>query len=257
MFIFYASSGTILIDLLRFGIYPRVTKMVAVVFVLALLALGVPGGYISYCLWRSKLHRFNQPSWKFRIMYALYTSPLGQFLHSLMLSNHDNSTPHTQLCTEFIPVGCCSVAYVPFLSDNYAYFLIDNATGQTAVVDPADARVVMKELSRLSSLWAETHDTQLELVYVLATHKHQDHSGGNRELALQFPRVEVVGGVNEDIPARTIGLAHKQTIELGATLIQALETPCHTVGHVVYHATSAEDSSAPGALFAGDTLFVG
>ena len=143
------------------------------------------------------------------------------------------------------------------LSDNYAYFIVDNATGETAVVDPADADLVTKEFTRLSGLWSASHDTSLALAYVLATHKHQDHSGGNKQLALQFPLVEVVGGVNEDIPGRTVGLAHNETLRLGATVIRALETPCHTVGHVAFHVTSSDAPDLPGALFSGDTLFVG
>ena len=44
-------------------------------------------------------------------------------------------------------------------------------------------------------------------------------------------------------------------LKIGDVSVDVLFTPCHTKGHVLYHAKS--DDTATGALFSGDTLFIG
>ena len=132
-----------------------------------------------------------------------------------------------------VPVQC--------LRDNYAYILVDIKSKLCAVVDPVEPDKVLKNL-----------DTGLELKAVLTTHHHSDHSGGNAEMARRFPQVPIYGG-DERIPALTHRLKHNDKFDLGSTQITALETPCHTSGHISYHASNGSAS----VLFSGDTLFVG
>ena len=56
--------------------------------------------------------------------------------------------------------------------DNYAYILHDEDTGTVGVVDPSEAEPVIDSLQRSGR----------NLTYILNTHHHHDHTGGNLEL---------------------------------------------------------------------------
>ena len=60
----------------------------------------------------------------------------------------------------------------PCLSDNYGYLIHDPATGTTAAIDTPDASAYLAALKRRG--WT--------LSYILNTHHHHDHAGGNLEL---------------------------------------------------------------------------
>ena len=61
---------------------------------------------------------------------------------------------------------------IPCLSDNYAYIIIDYKTKTTGVVDPSEAQPVISFLEK----------ENIKLNYILNTHHHFDHVGGNAEL---------------------------------------------------------------------------
>lgn len=65
---------------------------------------------------------------------------------------------------------------VPCLRDNYAYLLHDMDTGTVGVVDPSEAVPVIEVLDR----------TKRNLNYILNTHHHNDHTGGNMELKERY-----------------------------------------------------------------------
>ncbi len=130
------------------------------------------------------------------------------------------------------------IEIVPLLSDNYGYLLADE-TGEAAIVDPAEAEVVL----------AAAHQHQLRLTTVLATHHHGDHVGGNLELAARIPGLRIVGYApdRERIPGLTEALSPGDGVRVGQLRGELLAVPCHTRGHVAYHFGRA--------LFTGDTLF--
>src|SRR3712207_3690410 len=61
------------------------------------------------------------------------------------------------------------IVQIPVLRDNYVYLARDGATGTTGVVDPAESQPVLDELGRRG--W--------RLDWILNTHHHGDHVGGN------------------------------------------------------------------------------
>ena len=63
------------------------------------------------------------------------------------------------------------VVIVPQLSDNFGYLLVDKATRQAAAVDPVEPKKVLQA--------AQEH--KLDIKFVLTTHSHWDHAGGNEE----------------------------------------------------------------------------
>ena len=62
------------------------------------------------------------------------------------------------------PISC--------LADNYAYVIYDNNSKTTGVVDPSESKPVISFLEKKN----------LKLNYILNTHHHFDHIGGNIEL---------------------------------------------------------------------------
>lgn len=130
---------------------------------------------------------------------------------------------------------------LPVLADNYIHVIHDPASGATAAVDPAKAQPVLDLLEQKG--W--------RLTYVLNTHHHWDHVGGNLELKQQTG-CEVVAGHSDwrRIPGIDRGVNEGDTVSVGPSTARILATPGHTSGHVVYY--FADD----GLLFCGDTLFV-
>lgn len=132
------------------------------------------------------------------------------------------------------------IVQIPVLQDNYIYLLRDVGTNTVAVVDPAQAEPVAAQLTQRG--WS--------LNYILNTHHHLDHVGGNRELEERFDAI-VVGPRRdkERIPHISLELGEGDEFRLGESVAQVFDTPGHTKGHIVYY--FAEDH----ALFCGDTLF--
>ena len=132
------------------------------------------------------------------------------------------------------------VIQLPVLNDNYIYLLREPVSGKTAVVDPALAQPVLDELAR----------RRWPLDYILNTHHHGDHVGGNRELKLRT-NCKIVGARadRQRIPGIDIELADGDSFKLGTTEFKIFETPGHTRGHIVFY------SAGEYSLFCGDTLF--
>jgi hydroxyacylglutathione hydrolase len=131
------------------------------------------------------------------------------------------------------------VVLVPVLEDNYAYLVIDQWSGQAAIVDPAEAEPVLEAVRR----------EKVELTAILNTHHHYDHTGGNIALLHARPFLTVIGSAAESgkIPGLTLSVKDGDTVRIGGLEGRVLFVPCHTQGHVAY----AFDR----ALFSGDTMF--
>jgi hydroxyacylglutathione hydrolase len=136
------------------------------------------------------------------------------------------------------------ITIVPCLEDNYAY-LLDDGSGELAVVDPSEAKPVLEALDALR----EREGRGATLRAILATHHHHDHVGGNLELVQRFPGLRVLGYKTDRgrIPGQTEFLEDGETFSWGQTAVRALHIPGHTLGAVGY--------VAAGAVFTGDTLF--
>ena len=64
------------------------------------------------------------------------------------------------------------VEIIPCLQDNYSYLIIDDSNHSACVIDPSESEPIISFLK----------DKNLELKYILNTHHHYDHIGGNQEL---------------------------------------------------------------------------
>lgn len=132
------------------------------------------------------------------------------------------------------------IVQLPVLDDNYIYLIHDVDTKKTAAVDPALAQPVLEELDRRG--WS--------LSYILNTHHHWDHVGGNTDL-VKATGCRVIGPIydKERIPHISQALKEGDHFELGQSIATVLYTPGHTRGHIVFW------FEADQALFVGDTLF--
>jgi len=127
---------------------------------------------------------------------------------------------------------------VPAFSDNYLWLVHDEASGETAVVDPGDAAPVLAEAERRG--WT--------IGQVWNTHWHPDHTGGN--LAIKQATGALVSGPGtETIPGLDKSLTEGAEVRLGKHVGRIIEVPGHTAGHIAI--LFDEERVA----FVGDTLF--
>jgi hydroxyacylglutathione hydrolase len=131
------------------------------------------------------------------------------------------------------------VHVVNALVDNYIYLVRDTVTNLTACIDPSEADPVLKAMGNLG--WTN-------LDFILNTHHHHDHIGGNLKLKDKFGS-KVVGSKKgaSRIPHIDIELEEGLFTIAHDLQLQVLEVPGHTRDHVAFH--------LGGALFSGDTLF--
>lgn len=132
----------------------------------------------------------------------------------------------------------------PVRSDNFSYLIWEKSANVCAVVDPFSPRGLVDLAKSLGA----------PITTSLTTHRHDDHSGGNLELATLVPGVEIVGSTYENVPGATLQMSDGETLTLrgGSLTFKALHTPCHTNGHLCF----VTETDTP-AVFSGDTLFVG
>ena len=129
---------------------------------------------------------------------------------------------------------------IPALQDNYIWLVHEPESGETMVVDPAEAAPVLAAAERLG--WRITQ--------IWNTHWHPDHTGGNAEIkaatgcTITGPSTEAARIPTLD---RTVGEGDR--VRLGKVEAEVLEVPAHTAGHIAYHFASEQ------AAFVGDTLF--
>lgn len=130
------------------------------------------------------------------------------------------------------------IVAVPAFADNYLWLVHDEASGETAVVDPGDAAPVLAAAAERG--WTITQ--------VWNTHWHPDHTGGNVAIK-EAAGARVSGPAGENIPGRDVALREGDEVRLGNHVGRVIEVPGHTLGHIAL--IFDEDRVA----FVGDTLF--
>ena len=129
---------------------------------------------------------------------------------------------------------------IPCSVDNYAYIINDNNSKIVGVVDPSEASPIVSFLNKKN----------LKLNYILNTHNHFDHVGGNTELKKLY-NAKVVGFIGDKhrIPGIDIALNNNEKWVFGNSQVKILHVPGHTLGHICFFFEKEK------VAFTGDTLF--
>ena len=132
------------------------------------------------------------------------------------------------------------IIIVRCLTDNYSYIIFNEKTSTAAVIDPSEPDPIINEIEK----------NNLKLKYILNTHHHFDHVGGNTKLKKKY--MSKVVGFEKDkhrIPEIDINLKDKQKWKNELFECEILHVPGHTSGHICIYIKEIN------ALFTGDTLF--
>jgi len=131
------------------------------------------------------------------------------------------------------------IVTIPCLSDNYAYLVRDEGSGQVAVVDAPEAAPILKALDdkgwRADQIWI--------------THHHGDHIDGVGALVDKYGS-KVVGHTKDRarLPALGEEVSEGDTVTLGETHARIIDVSGHTIGHIAFIL------DADNAAFTADSL---
>ena len=132
------------------------------------------------------------------------------------------------------------IEIIKCLQDNYAYIVIDETSRLAIVVDPSETKPIIDYIEK----------NKLNLKFILNTHHHFDHIGGNKELKTKY-NSKVIGFKKDEnrIPEIDITLSDREIWKDNKFEAKIYHIPGHTSGHVCYHFFNQNN------LFTGDTLF--
>ena len=132
------------------------------------------------------------------------------------------------------------IEIISCLQDNYSYIIIDEKNKKTCVIDPSESKPIINFLEK----------NNLKLNYILNTHHHYDHVGGNIELKKKY-NSKVIGyeGDKNRIPEIDICLKDKEIWKNENFEAKIFHIPGHTLGHICFYFFNEK------ILFTGDTLF--
>ena len=132
------------------------------------------------------------------------------------------------------------IEIIKCLQDNYSYLIIDELTNEACVIDPSEANPIIN--------YCEKNDVKPK--YILNTHHHFDHVGGNQEIKNKYSSI-ILGykGDKDRIPGIDLLLEDQQIWRAGNFETKIYHIPGHTSGHISFHFMNEK------IIFTGDTLF--
>ena len=133
-----------------------------------------------------------------------------------------------------------NIEIIPCLNDNYSYLIYDNQSNTVAIIDPSEFAPCDKIISKKYK----------KLDYILNTHHHYDHVGGNKELKKKYSS-KILGFKSDEerIPNIDKLLEDNEEFNIGRIKFTTLFIPGHTAGHIAFYSKTEK------VIFTGDTLF--
>ena len=132
------------------------------------------------------------------------------------------------------------IKIIPCLNDNYSYLIKDDQTDTVAIIDPSEFNPCDKKIIQKYK----------KLDFILNTHHHFDHVGGNAKLKKKYG-AKILGFEKDKkrIPEIDIFLKDKQEFKIGNLNFKTIFIPGHTSGHIAFYLEKEK------VVFTGDTLF--
>ena len=133
-----------------------------------------------------------------------------------------------------------NIDIISCLKDNYSYLIHDNQSNTVAIIDPSEFAPCDKIISKKYK----------KLDYILNTHHHYDHVGGNKELKKKY-NSKILGFKSDEerIPNIDKLLEDNEEFNVGNIKFTTLFIPGHTAGHIAFYSKTEK------VIFTGDTLF--
>ena len=125
------------------------------------------------------------------------------------------------------------------LEDNFSYILIDQ-NKNACVIDPSESEPIINFVEK----------NNIKIKYILNTHHHYDHIGGNKEIKKKY-NAKIVAYKNDlhRIPDVDISLKNNQIWTAENFKSKIIHVPGHTTGHICFFFENEK------IAFTGDTLF--
>jgi len=132
------------------------------------------------------------------------------------------------------------IEIIKCLQDNFSYLIIDEINSIACVVDPSEAKPIINFVD----------NNNLNLKYILNTHHHFDHIGGNVMLKKRY-NSKVIGfkGDKDRIPEIDFLVDDQEVWKEDNFEAKIYHIPGHTTGHIAFHFFREKK------IFTGDTLF--
>ncbi|MGI9667549.1 MAG: MBL fold metallo-hydrolase [Acidimicrobiia bacterium] len=122
--------------------------------------------------------------------------------------------------------------------DNNVYLVVDDATGDSIIVDAADDASAVLDLANGTSVQA-----------IVTTHGHWDHHQATHEVADHLDVPALLHPDDSDIAEKPFEPLRTGSLSIGESRATVIQTPGHTPGSVCI--------ALPGVVLTGDTLFPG
>jgi hydroxyacylglutathione hydrolase len=133
-----------------------------------------------------------------------------------------------------------NIDIVTCLKDNYSFIIRDTKADIVAVIDPSEFEPINNFIEKKYK----------KIDYILNTHHHFDHTGGNLDLQKKY-KAKIIGSKKDEkrIPGIDIKLHDNENFKLGTVDFKIYLIPGHTSGHICFYSKSEK------VIFTGDTLF--
>ena len=133
-----------------------------------------------------------------------------------------------------------NIEVIPCLNDNYSYLIHDELSNIVAIIDPSEFGPCDKAINKKYK----------KLDFILNTHHHYDHVGGNEDLKKKYNSI-ILGFENDKkrIPGIDKVLKDNQEFKIGKLNFTTIFIPGHTIGHIAFYFEKEK------LVFTGDTLF--
>ena len=126
------------------------------------------------------------------------------------------------------------------LQDNYSYVIRDSSADIVGIIDPSEFQPIDNFIKKNFN----------KIDFILNTHHHFDHTGGNLELKKKY-NCKIVGSLKDEIriPGIDVKLKDDDIFKFGNIDFKIIHVPGHTSGHICFYSDKEK------IIFTGDTLF--